>query len=178
MCEMIRNTDLRWSKKEGSPLRTVHIKKTLVHAKLPSTRPARHIPGMSMCTKCKICPFVDPSKTFKSTHTNTKYNMTGSFSCNTIGVIYLLTCTHCSKQYVGETGRKLKERIKEHITDRDNNEKTVGSHYNLPGHQKAYFKVQVIERVMPNDKFYRLEREDFWMKKLNTMNPIGLNVMG
>ena len=72
----------------------------------------------------------------------------------------------------------FKERIKEHITDHDNNEKTVGSHYNLPGHQKAYFKVQVIERVMPNDKFYRLEREDFWMKKLNTMNPIGLNVMG
>ena len=48
-------------------------------------------------------------------------------------------------------------------------EKTVGSHYNLPGHQKAYFKVQVIERVMPNDKFCRLEREDFWMKKLNAL---------
>ena len=131
---------------------------------------------LGSCGKCTVCPFLEASKTFKSTHTGTKYNITGMFSCNTNGVVYMLTCSYCNKQYVGETGRKLKERIKEHITNRNNNEKTIGTHYNLPGHQKAYFKVQILERVIPNTKFYRLERESFWMKKLNTMTPLGLKV--
>ena len=98
------------------------------------------------------------------------------FSCNTNGVVYMLTCSYCNKQYVGETGRKLKERIKEHITNRNNNEKTIGTHYNLPGHQKAYFKVQILERVIPNTKFYRLVRKSFRMKKLDIMTPLGLKV--
>ena len=65
-----------------------NLKKTLVHAKLPYTRPARHMPVLSSCGKCTVCPFIEASKTFKSTHTGTKYNITGMFSCNTIGVLF------------------------------------------------------------------------------------------
>ena len=64
--------------------------------------------------------------------------------------------------------------IKKKLNEKLNNEKAIGTHYNLPGHQKAYFKVQVIERVIPNTKFYR--RESFWIKKLDKINPRGLNV--
>jgi hypothetical protein len=35
--------------------------------------------------------------------------------------------------------------------------------------------VQIIEKVTPNTPTFRLEREDFWIKKLSTKIPLGLN---
>ena len=37
--------------------------------------------------------------------------------CKIKGVVYQLTCTTCSAIYIGETGRTLAERIKEHLAD-------------------------------------------------------------
>jgi hypothetical protein len=37
------------------------------------------------------------------------------------------------------------------------------------------FKVQAIEKVIPNTANYRLEREDYWIKKLVTKTLLGLN---
>jgi hypothetical protein len=34
--------------------------------------------------------------------------------CSSTNVIYLITCNHCRFQYVGQTGRKLRDRISEH----------------------------------------------------------------
>jgi hypothetical protein len=36
-------------------------------------------------------------------------------------------------------------------------------------------KVQVIEKVIPNLPQFRLEREDYWIKKMATKTPQGLN---
>ena len=68
------------------------------------------------------------------------------------------------------------ELVEQYHVNNTYNKKTIGTHNNLPGHQKAYFKAQVIERMIPNTKFYRLEWESFWIKKLDTINPRGLNV--
>ena len=35
----------------------------------------------------------------------------------TSGVVYEVDCNNCLKKYTGETGRKLKERMKEHKDD-------------------------------------------------------------
>ena len=48
-------------------------------------------------------------------------------------------------------------------------------HYNSKGHKLSDFKALVIERVIPNDGAWLLEREDFWIKKLETKTPNGLN---
>ena len=63
-----------------------------------------------------------------------------------MGSVYLLTCDKFLIQYVGQTGRKFSDRIKEHKNSVDNREKTLGQHFKLPGHDKAY-----IDRV-PLDK--------------------------
>jgi hypothetical protein len=47
--------------------------------------------------------------------------------------------------------------------------------YSLPGDSHWNFKVKVIEKVPPNTPVYRLEREDFWIKKFATKTPLGLN---
>ena len=101
--------------------------------------------------------------------------MTDAFNCSSTGVIYLTTCTHCNKQYVGQTGRKLKERMREHLYNMYQKKEVTGLHYSLPGHSHWNFKVQIIEKVTPNTPTFRLEREDYWIKKLSTKTPLGLN---
>ena len=43
------------------------------------------------------------------------------------------------------------------------------------GHKENDLEVQVIESVKDNRLYYRKIRE-FWMNKLNTVNPFGVNV--
>ena len=156
-----------------------NIRKILCRAKLPPKakfKPDRKILGMKKCGKpCIICDYVYESKEIRSTKTREKFKINGEFTCFTSGVIYITTCSKCHKQYVGQTGRNLKERIYEHLQDIKKGDKTSGLHYNSAAHEKAYMIVQIIEKVTPNTEFHRLEREDFWIKKLVTKAPFGLN---
>ena len=45
---------------------------------------------------------------------------------------------------------------------------TSGIHYALKGHIHLDFQVQIIEKVIPNTDPYRLEREEFWIRKFVT----------
>jgi hypothetical protein len=155
-----------------------NLKNKLCRAKLPTTKQhqRRQMTGTKPCNKpCGICPYILKSKEFISTHTNEKFNMTGIYTCSTKGVIYLTTCSKCMKQYVGQTGRRLSDRIKEHLNCICLQKEVTGIHYNSKGHNSSNFQVQVIEKVSPNTPNYRLEREELWIKKLSTKTPNGLN---
>jgi hypothetical protein len=78
-------------------------------------------------------------------------------------------------QYVGQTGRKLVDRIKEHLKCICLQKEVTGNHYNSTGHNLYNLQVQVIEKVSPNKPNYRLEREDFWIRTLSTKTPHELN---
>jgi hypothetical protein len=67
--------------------------------------------------------------------------------------------------------RKDKRTSAKHIPQKE----VTGLHYSLPGHSHWDLKVQVIEKVTPNTPSYRLEREEFWIKRLVTKFPHGLN---
>ena len=51
----------------------------------------------------------------------------------------------------------------------------TGSHFNSLGHTRKNMEIQIIEKVYPNNKDFILERESFWINKLRTKNPDGLN---
>ena len=65
------------------------------------------------------------------------------------------------KRYIGETERKLKERIKEHIGYANNQiiKMATGEHFNLPSHFFQNMKFTIIERIKKQDLVYRQERE-------------------
>ena len=92
-------------------------------------------------------------------------------------MIYLISCNKCGIQYVGQTTRKLVTRIGEHINDIKNNkvDKVCGAHFNSKGHSLANLRVQLIEKVIPNNTHTLLEREKLWIQTLNTRLPNGLN---
>ena len=83
--------------------RPKNLRDELVRAKLkPVEEVAR---GMFICgnKKCKICGFVKTGPMFCSSTNGWNFHIDHSFDCNSIGVVYLITCKKCLKQYVGCT---------------------------------------------------------------------------
>ena len=154
-----------------------NLKSVLCRAKLPqNTHPKRRLVGMQPCRKpCNVCYYVCNTKTVISSYTKQSFNLNGLFTCATSGVIYLTTCLKCKKQYVGQTGRVFGQRMMEHLRNIRNRKEATGVHYSSPNHTHRDFSVQVIEKVSPNTVNVRLEREEYWIKTLGTLIPLGLN---
>ena len=133
--------------------------------------------------RCKTCQHVSESGTFTSNITHKCYNVVSpnpSMDCNTKNVIYLISCTRCGVQYVGETGQKLRNRINNHRNRlRKLSALYLYQHFNSDGHTEDDISIMPIEEVTlsPEDKMSlsakRLEREDFWYKELCTVYPYG-----
>lgn len=87
--------------------------------------------------------------------------------------IYELTCNDCRAKYIGETGRQLKLRIKEHI--RDINISNFGRHLNYNNHK---FDINKNTKLLHNtDKgLKQILFESFEIDKIiNTQHVICLN---
>ena len=157
-----------------------NLRSMLIRANLPPTaRPKRIHHGLKRCThSCPICIFVNKDPVIKSTKTGEKITVQKEFTCATQGVIYITTCTRCKKQYIGQSKRRLVDRIKEHSSNiRYKKETTTALHYNSNGHTLDNLRVQVIERVVPSTPEMLLEREHYWIQRLQTKLPHGLNTL-
>ena len=63
-------------------------------------------------------------------------------STRKIGVVYNIQCRDCDKEYIGETGRTLGKRVKEH---RKLATSAVHDHMRSTGHNIVWNKVTVID---------------------------------
>ena len=85
------------------------------------------------------------AKLVLSFRTPTKYHFTDHFTCTSANVIYCITCTYCKKICIGETGRRLGDRFREHLRDVERNDKDaskpVARHFNLPNHSKQHMAI-------------------------------------
>ena len=64
--------------------------------------------------QCSICPFLKPTSAIQSSLTKRIHPLDTHYTCTTPKVIYLITCTTCSKQYVGQTSQNLRMRFRHH----------------------------------------------------------------
>ena len=137
--------------------------------------------------RCMTCPLFSTNYNFKSNVTQKNYTLENpsgeNLNCQSQNVIYLLTCNNCNIQYVGETTTRLNERMNRHRTA------TSGCQH-IINHFKdtcvgATFSTQILEKfsgsgyihnkVCPDARSKRLDREEYWMKTLRTLYPYGLN---
>ena len=149
------------------------LRDILVKAKLPqpsSKRPKRNSNGMKKCLNCNICPYVSCYSVIKSSVDNSPVNISSTVDCNTRNVIYLIDCLKCKNQYIGQTGRSFKERIREHLGYIRNNKisEPTGLHFNLPGHNISMFKASIIEKCKFDSRMYRETREEWYIQKFQT----------
>ena len=154
--------------------RTKSLKDLLVKAKVPpllSRKSTRQLKCMKKCNKCNICPYVKECKSVTSSYSPVTVDINCSVNCTTPNVIYLITCTKCKDQYIGQTGRPVKERMKEHLRYIKNKMLTepTGLHFNLPGHDMSMFTFTVLEKCPSiSSRSYREEREEHFIKLFQT----------
>ena len=95
-------------------------------------------PGTFKCVRSrwKTCPFVQNADKISSPKRSVK--ITDRFTCTSANGIYCITCTLCKKLYIGETGRRLGDRSREHLCDVEKDDKDaskpVTRNFNLPNH--------------------------------------------
>ena len=102
-------------------------------------------PGTFKCarSRCKTCFFI--VNTSKISGPKRSVKITDRFTCTSANVIYCITCTLCNKLYIGETGRRLGDRFREHLRDVEKNDKDaskpVARHFNLPNHSQKHMAI-------------------------------------
>jgi len=149
-----------------------NLKQKICRAKIPSRnlKDKRSCQGVGLkpCQepKCKVCTFINRNPQITSMTSNASTTNKEAFSCNSVSVVYCITCSLCHQQYVGQTGRKLKERMYEHLSYIRKNSQETGQHFNERGHDLSHFTVQVIEQIKDQSVHRRLIRESYWIKKL------------
>ena len=100
--------------------RCKNISDILVRAKLPepvNIDNSRFPPGSFRCNKnnCTTCPYIEDGRTQYTFNSTGQMNQIKShITCETSNVIYMIQCTKCNLQCIGETKRRLKERFNEH----------------------------------------------------------------
>ena len=146
---------------------------------------------------CKLCLKFIPSMSFVSHSTNRTYQIVlppsiSTVDCNTSNCIYLITCSNCCLQYVGETVQALKARFYLHRSGIRNKDKInmcrrLCEHFQQGKCKGADYTVNIIEVFegsgrLPNGKVdlnfaanIRRKKETEWMYKLQTAYPYGLN---
>jgi hypothetical protein len=157
-------------------------------------------PSRKACTKfrCKYCPYLDTSGQTICSLTKeifeTKYNV----NCQSSNLIYGIICKKCGQHYVGQTKRKLAERLYEHLRNikqalevRDNPDSkikkqdlhTVGVHFAQEDHNGLQdLKILVLDFVNlhPDSEVsetIRLRVEKKWIHQLRCPAPFGMNFM-
>ena len=111
----------------------------------------------------------------------TKHNVT----CNSSNVIYCIECKKCNIQYEGQTKRRIKDRLQEHIycTKKGIYNSDVSYHFSHNDHcGEKDMKVHILDFIYAHPeskrgKSLRNTIEFNWIHKLHTQSPLGLNTL-
>ena len=131
-----------------------------------------------ICTKIKKCAAVT-SGTGEEFPCNDILN----FTCRDDNLIYMVECNECGMQYVGETKRRLGDRMAEHFKDIVNqNTKSALARHMKNRHDfnngVANVSIMVLEFIMETsdqEDAIRFQKETEWIARLGTLEPYGIN---
>jgi hypothetical protein len=125
---------------------------------------------------CKCCAQLRNTSTFSNSNKTAQFDITHQFTCNSSDVIYVIDCGKCSRLYVGQTGRKLKYRMNGHRSDIKLKKNTaISIHFNSPNHGCSDVFVTPIFDITGIPQSDRFRIENYFMRKLDTLYPIGMN---
>jgi hypothetical protein len=128
--------------------------------------------------RCSHCSNIIESDSFTSSQYHTEFKLNYNTDCASSDVIYLITCKRCNMQYVGQTSQKVSKRMNNHRFDINSYtdpafSTLVASHFNQNDHSLNDFSFMSIDKVHNNME--RLIKETYWIHKLGTVYPKGLN---
>jgi hypothetical protein len=144
--------------------------------------------GCSPCrarpdTKC--CRHMVQTKFFTNRTKTKKFDIRQKLGCKSKDALYLAWCDKCNeKQYVGKVeSQKAHRRINKHRNDaKKEGSINIDQHFREKDHDfNRDFRIIIIEEIADKNMTREqvrntlLKREDFWIKKLDTLEPNGFN---
>ena len=135
-------------------------------------------PGTFKCSRkrCNTCPYITNTVSISGPKNSTQ--ITDHFDCTSRNVIYCIRCTACNQLYIGETGRRLGDRFREHLLDVKNNSqdvsKPVARHFNQPGHSHNNMKIFGLSLHQGNTESRKCTEQRL-IFKIGTLSPAGIN---
>ena len=159
--------------------RPISLKDILVRAKLNSQANPNTVGYSGPCntSRCQTCKIMRPLQTFKSMLGATS-SIKGTFSCKTMNAVYLISCEACKKQYVGETRQAFNKQVNLHRSDwktRKFDRSSVAEHFSAARHSFEDVELCVIEAKETWSDSQGKEREPYWIRRLCTVQPSGIN---
>lgn len=132
--------------------------------------------GCSPCGKprCQICTHMSTTDTAVSSASDFRLKIKGNLNCDSSNVVYLLECTVCHLQYIGQTQKSFRSRFNNHKS----HSKTLPSlplskHVNLPGHSFDHLRATILESGF-RSHHDRLIRESYLIYKFKSASS-GIN---
>ena len=126
--------------------------------------------------RCRACRFARPLTSFSDSSGQNLFPIVHRLDCSTPDCCYVVFCTRCNLQYVGQTSQPLRQRIGEHI-------RSVALP-SPPTHLARHFSSGSCS--LDNLQFFALEhsptsstrlaKESLWIRRLRTVSPRGFNV--
>ena len=164
--------------------RCSNLSDILVRAK--HRRPPPLAPRSFRCNRrrCKTCRFIKEGTTsYTFFATNGQKGIRHHITCSSSNLVYMIQCTKCRIQYIGDTKHRLSDRFGEHrraiekaITQRDIDQPTaVSDHFTLPSHSLKNLELIPLELINSNRDAIRKAREAFLIYKGKTLEPSGMN---
>lgn len=126
-----------------------------------------------------MCKFnCKKTSTIVSYQTHRSFNLIGNTTCHSKNVIYVMSCTLCKLQYVGETSRPVRDRLNDHLSAIKTGKLTrTAIHFKQEDHTRSDIHIIPVEQIIENTQSHtiRRQRESHWISKLCTKYPHGLN---
>ena len=142
--------------------RPKNLRDLLVHANLKPSHlePAR---GSSPCEskRCLTCQHIRSGTSVQSTVSGRTFRVHATANCKTSNVVYLIECSLCHVQYVGETRNALHIRMNGHRGDIYHRrlDKPVSAHFNSSDHNLQHLSIMVLEVMRSQNEDIRKMRE-------------------
>ena len=163
---------------EKPPLVSFKRDKSLRNSLVKGSLSTELEPGTFKCSRkrCNTCPYITNTVSISGPKNSTQ--ITDHFDCTSRNVIYCLRCTTCNQLYIGETGRRLGDRFREHLLDVKNNSqnvsKPVARHFNQPGHSHNNMKIFGLSLHQGNTESRKCTEQRL-IFKIGTLSPAGIN---
>ena len=132
---------------------------------------------------CKYCTKLDKTGNIKTT--DNILNCKKDITCNSSNVIYCIECKRCNLKYVGQTKRRIKDRIREHFYSINHKKGSdIAYHFNQKDHSGIHdIKIYIVDFIFkhPDSKragILRNKIEFNWIHRLHSSAPTGMNVLG
>ncbi|XP_020602587.1 uncharacterized protein LOC110041621 [Orbicella faveolata] len=155
--------------------RDTNLGNSLVRSHLNDTTTSVEDRGTFPCSRsrCNTCAHTNASPTINTPGGHITIN--SKYTCTSFSVVYLIKRRTCNKVYIGETGRRLGDRFREHLrsTRQTNVDLPVGRHFASPEHASTDMLVSVIRSGFRDTQDRRrFEAEMIFKRK--TLHPGGL----